>query len=132
MDSHSKPPTSIHTFFLGVLTTLAVPLVITRVLHATCVITITNPAANASTSIATVLAVSAAFSVGWRRSVLHSRAEQAVLIDRISVLEKRVEEAENAAWWGSPNQEAEPERTVESEPNVVAFRHRESRQRGAS
>ncbi|MBM0203223.1 hypothetical protein JNW90_08965 [Micromonospora sp. STR1s_5] len=132
MRSPCKPPTTTHTFILGVLTTITAPLVTIRVLHSMAAITITNPALNAATSIATVLLMSATFGLGWRRSILGARAERADFIQRISQLEKRVEDAENAAWWGTAVPEDDVERTVELGPTVVAFRHRESRQRGAS
>jgi hypothetical protein len=121
-----KRPTPIYDFLLGVLTTVAVPLVATRILVAMELVTIRNPVMNASTAIATVVFVCASLGLGWRRSVLRSRTERGELIARIDELEKRVAETENAAWWGTPAQEADAERTVELEPTVVPFRHRRS------
>lgn len=91
MSTPCKPPSSNYTLALGALSTIAAPLVVLRVLVAMGVITITSQAANAVTSVATVLAMASAFGVGWRRSVLLSRAERSALIRRIDVLERRVD-----------------------------------------
>lgn len=86
-----KPPTATYTVLLGVLSTITAPLVALRVLVAMGVMAIADQTTNAATSIATVLAMSSAFGIGWRRSVLRSRAERANLIQRIDVLETRTE-----------------------------------------
>lgn len=86
-----KPPSSTHTLLLGVLSTVAAPLVVLRVLVAMGAITITSRTTNAGTAVATVLAMAGAFGIGWRRSVLRSRADRENLIQRIDVLETRVE-----------------------------------------
>ena len=126
MQNPCKRPTPTYDFLLGVLTTVAVPLVATRILVAMELVTVRNPVVNASTSIATVVFVCAALGLGWRRSVLHSRTERGELIARIDQLEKRLTETENAAWWGTPAQEVEAERTVELDSTVVPFPHRRS------
>lgn len=126
MHSPCKRPTSTYDYVLGVLSTITVPLVATRVIVATGAVTITNQLANAGTSIATVVFMAGTFGLAWRRTVLRNRADRAELEQRIDELEKRVAETENAAWWGTPPVEAEPERTVEPGRTVVPFPHRKS------
>lgn len=125
MHSPCKRPTPMYDFLLGVVTTITLPLVAFRVAVSMALVPTPTSMLNAATSVGTVVFLSAAFGLGWRRSVLRSRAERAELVERIDVLEKRVTETENAAWWGTPIQEADAERTVEAD-TVVPFRHRRS------
>lgn len=131
---HPKPPhLATHTFALGVLTAITAPLVTARILSSVRVLDIAGTPASPVLTITTITLLAATFSLGWRRSVLNARIERAELIERIAYLEKRVEDAENAAWWGTSEQDTDLEKTIELGPTVVPFvRDRPSRQRGAS
>jgi hypothetical protein len=130
--SPCKATTPTYDFLLGVVTTVAVPLVAFRLALSMGLVAVADRATNVATALAAIAFFAGALCMAWRRSVVRARRERAALVNRVDELEKRVEEAENAAWWGTPTAEADLERTVELGPTVVAFRHRESRQRGAS
>jgi hypothetical protein len=120
-----------YDFFLGVVATIAAPLITYRIAYSMGLVDISDRLTNVATAVSAIAFFAGALCLAWRRSVLRGRRERAVLTNRIDELEKRVEEAENAAWWGTPPSE-DMERTVELGPNVRPFRHRESRQRGVS